>query len=132
MAHSVLHIVSFVRYRSQGYSVIGLHPVASFCLGKTHCSGVLLLMAKVESRSNFDFLSEHGPMLLDLAIAAERAFSFDPNTSLMKLRQLGEALAQHMAATPNRRIISIALTTLSASNSTNRRRWLLWSTSHGI
>lgn len=47
--------------------------------------------------SNFAFLGEHDPLLLELATAAERAFSFDPNTTLIKLRQLGEALAQHMA-----------------------------------
>lgn len=47
--------------------------------------------------SNFAFLREHDPLLLELAMAAERAFRFDPNTTLIKLRQLGEALAQHVA-----------------------------------
>lgn len=48
--------------------------------------------------SNFSFLAEHDPLFVELASAAERAFSSDPNTTLMKLRQLGEALAQHLAA----------------------------------
>tara|TARA_R110001583_G_C5669615_1_gene410594 strand:- start:5084 stop:8581 length:3498 start_codon:yes stop_codon:yes gene_type:complete len=49
-------------------------------------------------QSNFDFLGEHDPIFLQLASAAERAFSSDPNTTLIKLRQLGEALAQDIAA----------------------------------
>jgi type I restriction enzyme R subunit len=48
--------------------------------------------------SNFAFLQEHDPLFPQLALAAETAFSSDPNTTLIKLRQLGEALAQHMAA----------------------------------
>ncbi len=48
--------------------------------------------------SNFSFLSEHDPLFVELAAAAERAFSSDPNTTLIKLRQLGEAIAQHLAA----------------------------------
>jgi type I restriction enzyme R subunit len=48
--------------------------------------------------SNFAFLSEHDPLFVELAFAAERAFISDPNTTLIKLRQLGEALAQHIAA----------------------------------
>ncbi len=42
-------------------------------------------MASSIQQGNFGFLQEH-------------AFSSDPNTTLMKLRQLGEALAQHIAA----------------------------------
>ena len=48
--------------------------------------------------SNFEFLGEHDPVFLQIASAAERAFSSDPNTTLIKLRQLGEALAQDLAA----------------------------------
>ncbi len=48
--------------------------------------------------SNFAFLKEHDPIFLQLARAAEQAFSADPNTTLIKLRQLGEAFAQDMAA----------------------------------
>ncbi|WP_221796204.1 type I restriction-modification system endonuclease [Oceanobacter mangrovi] len=48
--------------------------------------------------SNFAFLHEHDPLFVELAGAAERAFASDPNTTLIKLRQLGEALAQHLAA----------------------------------
>ncbi|WHI45599.1 type I restriction-modification system endonuclease [Microbulbifer sp. VAAF005] len=47
---------------------------------------------------NFAFLAEHDPLFVQLACAAERAFSSDPNTTLIKLRQLGEALAQHIAS----------------------------------
>ncbi|CAA6828057.1 MAG: Type I restriction-modification system, restriction subunit R (EC [uncultured Thiotrichaceae bacterium] len=46
---------------------------------------------------NFSFLKEHDPLFVELASAAERAFSSDPNTTLIKLRQLGEAIAQHVA-----------------------------------
>ncbi|MFC6670767.1 type I restriction-modification system endonuclease [Marinobacterium aestuariivivens] len=48
-------------------------------------------------RSNFEFLGEHDPIFLQLASVAERAFASDPNTTLIKLRQLGEALAQDLA-----------------------------------
>ena len=47
--------------------------------------------------SNFGFLAEHDPLFVELALSAERAFAGDPNTTLIKLRQLGEALAQHIA-----------------------------------
>lgn len=47
---------------------------------------------------NFGFLEEHDPLFVELAQSAERAFASDPNTTLIKLRQLGEALAQHIAA----------------------------------
>lgn len=47
--------------------------------------------------SNFAFLKEHDPVFLQLASAAERVFASDPNTTLIKLRQLGEALAQDLA-----------------------------------
>lgn len=47
--------------------------------------------------SNFAFLKEHDPVFLQLARGAEQAFSSDPNTTLMKLRQLGEAMAQDLA-----------------------------------
>ncbi|CAA0085239.1 Putative DNA repair helicase RadD [Zhongshania aliphaticivorans] len=46
---------------------------------------------------NFAFLSEHDPILIQLATTAENAFFSDPNTTLIKLRQLGEALAQDVA-----------------------------------
>ena len=48
--------------------------------------------------ANFGFLSEHDPLLVHIAAAAEQAFASDPNTTLIKLRQLGEALAQNIAA----------------------------------
>ncbi|WP_267397824.1 type I restriction-modification system endonuclease [Pseudomonas sp. GM_Psu_2] len=48
--------------------------------------------------SNFAFLQEHDPVFLQLAITAEQVFASDPNTTLIKLRQLGEALAQDLAS----------------------------------
>ena len=55
-------------------------------------------MTSPEPTSNFGFLAEHDPLFVEIAESAERAFAGDPNTTLIKLRQLGEALAQHLAA----------------------------------
>jgi type I restriction enzyme R subunit len=52
----------------------------------------------IYSSANFGFLAEHDQLFVELAGTAERAFSSDPNTTLIKLRQFGEALAQHLAA----------------------------------
>lgn len=48
--------------------------------------------------SNFAFLQDHDPVFLQLATTAEQVFASDPNTTLIKLRQLGEALAQDLAS----------------------------------
>lgn len=48
--------------------------------------------------TNFAFLQEHDPVFLQLASTAEQVFASDPNTTLIKLRQLGEALAQDLAS----------------------------------
>ena len=48
--------------------------------------------------TNFNFLNPYNPVFLQLATAAEQAFISDPNTTLIKLRQLAEALAQDLAA----------------------------------
>ena len=48
--------------------------------------------------SNFEFLKVHDALLFQLALTAEKSFVPDPNTTLVKLRQLGEALAQEIAA----------------------------------
>lgn len=50
-----------------------------------------------DKSNNFAFLKEHDPVFLQLASSAERSFASDPNTTLIKLRQLGEALAQDLA-----------------------------------
>ena len=50
------------------------------------------------SISNFEFLKQHDELLFKLAETAERCFVPDPNTTLVKMRQLGEALAQDIAA----------------------------------
>lgn len=46
---------------------------------------------------SFTFLGEHDPVLLQLARTAEQIFVSDPNTTLIKLWQLAEALAQDLA-----------------------------------
>lgn len=48
--------------------------------------------------SNFEFLRNHDELLLKLSVTAENCFVPDPNTTLVKMRQLGEALAQNIAA----------------------------------
>ena len=48
-------------------------------------------------QTNFAQLAEHDEQLLRLGLLAERYFPEDPNTSLLKLRQLTELLAQHVA-----------------------------------
>ena len=48
-------------------------------------------------KSNFSFLAQGFPLLAQLGLAAEQAFAGDPNTTLIKLRQLGEAMAQDLA-----------------------------------
>lgn len=53
---------------------------------------------KTASSINFSFLAEHDPLFVQIASSAENAFSGDPNTTLIKLRQRDEALAQHIAA----------------------------------
>lgn len=47
---------------------------------------------------NFAFLACYSPLLDRLGAQAERYFKADPNTSLLKLRQFGELLAQTVAA----------------------------------
>jgi type I restriction enzyme R subunit len=51
--------------------------------------------------ANFGFLSEHDPLLLRLCVAAERNYHDDPNTTVIKLRQFGEAIVKHLAAVFN-------------------------------
>ncbi len=48
--------------------------------------------------SNFDMLRAYEAQLWRLGVLAERYFAQDPNTSLLKLRQLSELLAQSLAA----------------------------------
>lgn len=48
--------------------------------------------------TNFGFLEKHDPLLLQLARTAEQAFVPDPNITLIKVRQLGEAIAQDIAS----------------------------------
>jgi type I restriction enzyme R subunit len=46
---------------------------------------------------NFAHLRPYDEQLFRLGSLAERYFPEDPNTSLLKLRQLGELLAQQVA-----------------------------------
>lgn len=48
--------------------------------------------------SNFQFLKAHDAIFLQLAATAEQAFFSDPNTTLIKMRQLAEAFARDIAA----------------------------------
>lgn len=56
------------------------------------------MLVENQQSANFDFLKEHDPLFLEITASAERYFSSDPNTTLIKLRQFGEAIAQHIAA----------------------------------
>ena len=47
---------------------------------------------------NFDFLKHHDELLVRLAQTAETCFAPDPNTTLIKMRQLGEELAKTIAS----------------------------------
>jgi hypothetical protein len=49
-------------------------------------------------KRNFPFLQEHDVQLSRLGMLAERYFAPDPNTCLLKLRQLTELLAPMLAA----------------------------------
>lgn len=51
-----------------------------------------------QPRTNFAHLEEHDEQLVRLGMLAERYFAEDPNTALLKLRQLAELLAQLVAA----------------------------------
>lgn len=51
--------------------------------------------------SNFEFLKHHDPVFYQLASAAEQFFRVDPNTTLIKIRQLSEAFAKDIASRLN-------------------------------
>ena len=55
-------------------------------------------MGRLGESPNFCFLESHTPQLMRLGVLAERYFAEDPNTSLMKLRQFAEIMAQLTAA----------------------------------
>jgi type I restriction enzyme, R subunit len=50
------------------------------------------------SASNFGFLFDHDPKLVQLGAFAERYFRDDPPTCLIKVRQLAELVAKLIAA----------------------------------
>jgi type I restriction enzyme R subunit len=56
------------------------------------------MAAGSSSLTNFAHLEEHDQLLVRLGMLAEKYFTDDPNTCVLKLRQLGEALAQHVAS----------------------------------
>lgn len=49
-------------------------------------------------QTNFTFLEKHAALLFQLARSAEQAFVPDPNTCLIKLRQLAEVIAKDIAS----------------------------------
>lgn len=53
---------------------------------------------KVNTQTNFAFLEQGESQLARLGMLSEKYFPDDPNTSLLKLRQYGELLAQRVAA----------------------------------
>jgi len=50
------------------------------------------------AESNFTFLKQHDPIFFQLASAAEQFFRADPNTTLIKIRQLSEAFSKEIAS----------------------------------
>lgn len=52
------------------------------------------IITELSPSKNFDFLGIHDRELLKLVSFAEKYYNTDPNTSLMKLRQFGERMAQ--------------------------------------
>lgn len=55
-------------------------------------------MSGVHQKSNFSHLKAHDEQLERLGLLAERYFADAPNTCLLKLRQLAEAIAQSVAS----------------------------------
>jgi type I restriction enzyme R subunit len=55
-------------------------------------------MTGIRPQSNFRHLKAHDEQLERLSLLAERYFADDPNTCLLKLRQLAEGLAQSIAS----------------------------------
>jgi len=53
---------------------------------------------KIKKSPNFSFLYEHGILLSQCAVQAEKYVFDDPNTALIKIRQFGELLSQEVAA----------------------------------
>jgi len=47
----------------------------------------------MSSTSNFEFLKQYDELLFKLAETAEHCFVPDPNTTLVKIRQFGDAVA---------------------------------------
>lgn len=58
-------------------------------------------MISTSDNGNFGFLSGHDPLLFRLCTSAERNYHDDPNTTVIKLRQFGEAIVKHLAAVFN-------------------------------
>jgi type I restriction enzyme R subunit len=52
----------------------------------------------LQPSTNFQFLKPYDPIFLQLATVAEQMYHSDPNTTLVKLRQFAEALAQEIAS----------------------------------
>ncbi len=68
----------------------------------THCTYLIMAKASPKITSNFALLKPWEEQLWRLGALAERYFADDPNTSLLKLRQFAELLAQSLAARSGR------------------------------
>ena len=73
--------------------MLKLKLVASVGVGASELDKII-----INNKSNFDFLSPHDAQLARLGLLAEKFFSDDPSTSLIKLRQFAEVLAKLTAA----------------------------------
>src|SRR4051794_17771747 len=62
------------------------------------CPAPRVTAVSADTLSNFAFLSKRSTQLARLGELAERAFYFDPITTLVKLRQFAETLAKRVAA----------------------------------
>ena len=66
--------------------------------GVRHSAGFPPALEMSVTSVNFQFLQSHDPSLLKLGALAERFVFEDPNTALIKIRQLAETLAKGVAA----------------------------------
>jgi type I restriction enzyme, R subunit len=76
----------------------GIRSWAAICWRDLRGEDLRGMSSATKIPSNFGQLAEHDEQLARLGLLAERYFPTDPNTSILKLRQLTELLAQHVAS----------------------------------
>jgi type I restriction enzyme R subunit len=59
--------------------------------------GIVMAAQQYPLQTNFAFLVEYDEQIVRLGMMAEKYFAEDPNTSLLKIRQYAELLAQQIA-----------------------------------